>query len=128
MSRFYLFIAALSGLLVVALGAFGAHALEAKLTASMLVTWGKAVDYQMFHTLALAFTALLGMHYPADRWLKLSARLFMGGTILFSGSLYLLVLTGTRSLGMITPFGGVAFMLGWLSLSLFAARNYQLKI
>ncbi len=125
MSRFYLFIAALSGFLVVALGAFGAHALEAKLPSSLLVTWGKAVDYQMFHTLALALTASLGMHYPANRWLKLSARLFIGGMILFSGSLYLLVLTGTRSLGMITPFGGVAFMLGWLSLSFFAAHHYK---
>ncbi|MCU7843554.1 MAG: DUF423 domain-containing protein [Candidatus Thiodiazotropha sp. (ex Monitilora ramsayi)] len=121
MSRYLLLIAAISGMLVVILGAFGAHALEARVPAAHLIWWQKAVDYQGLHTLALLGTGLLALSYPS-RLLQIAGVLFLLGILLFSGSLYLLTLTGTRGLGMITPFGGTAFIAGWFTLALAAWR------
>jgi uncharacterized membrane protein YgdD (TMEM256/DUF423 family) len=92
----------------VAFGAFGAHALEARLTAERLQTFETAVRYQMLHALAILAAALLGGERAS-----LAGLLFVAGIALFSGSLYLLVLTGVRWLGAITPLGGVAFIAGW---------------
>ena len=103
---------ALSGLASVALGAYGAHGLPA----GSEVTWGKAVDYQALHALALVLVGVLAGRWPG-RAVRAAGALFVAGTLLFSGSLYLLVLSGVRGLGWLTPFGGVAFMLGWLALA-----------
>ncbi|WP_257286297.1 DUF423 domain-containing protein [Endozoicomonas sp. SESOKO1] len=116
---------AVSGMTAVALSAFGAHALEGVLSGQAMDTFQTAADYQFYHSLALVFVALLGINYPGSKKLKWSAGLFTVGIVLFSGSLYLLSLSGIRWLGMITPLGGVSFILGWLLLAVFAARDYS---
>jgi len=121
MARLILLAGAISGLLTVALGAFGAHGLENHLPSHHLVWWQKAVDYQGLHTLALLATGLFSLHKPTAT-LRLAGWSFVLGILLFSGSLYILALSGVRSFGMITPFGGLAFMLGWSSLALAAWR------
>ena len=102
----------------VALGAFGAHALRERVSETLLGTWETAVFYHLVHALALvvlaAFAARLG---AAAGWI---AVLFAGGILLFSGSLYALVLTGVRPLGMITPVGGIALIAGWAWLAVAA--------
>ncbi len=121
MARNFLIIAAISGLLLVMLGAFGAHALETRLPAGHLIWWQKAVTYQGLHTLALLGVGLLALSHPS-RSLQTAGWLFLAGILLFSGSLYLLALTGLRTLGMITPLGGSAFIGGWFALALAAWR------
>ncbi len=110
----------LAGLAVVA-GAFASHSLRSYLTDSALFIWQTAVRYQMYHSLALLVVAILmGLENLSNRWLKSSAIAFTIGIVLFSGSLYALSLTGIRWLGIITPVGGVAFIVGWISLAIFA--------
>jgi uncharacterized membrane protein YgdD (TMEM256/DUF423 family) len=115
--RMFIGLGAVSALAAVALGAYGAHALPA----DGATTWAKAVDYQMAHALGLLLVGVI-----AGRWSSRAVRwagvLLTAGTLLFSGSLYLLVLTGVRGLGWLTPFGGIAFMLGWLALAWAALR------
>jgi uncharacterized membrane protein YgdD (TMEM256/DUF423 family) len=108
----FLRLAAASGFVAVGLGAFGAHGLRNMLDATRLGTWETAVHYQMFHGLALLAVGLLAQRRDSVllRW---SGWSFVAGTALFSGSLYGLALTGVRWLGMITPLGGVGFLLGW---------------
>jgi uncharacterized membrane protein YgdD (TMEM256/DUF423 family) len=96
----------------VAIGAFGAHALKASLSPQDLTIFETGVRYQMFHGLGLLALAWAIGRWP-ERRLVPAAILLMAGTVVFSGSLYLLVLTGTRWLGAITPFGGVALIAGW---------------
>jgi uncharacterized membrane protein YgdD (TMEM256/DUF423 family) len=104
-------IAGIAGFLGVALGAFGAHALKAKVTPEMLAVWHTGVLYHLVHALALLALALFAKASGADiRW---GARFFLAGIALFSGSLYALALSGIKPLGAITPLGGVAFLLGW---------------
>lgn len=110
-------IAAVSGLLVVLLGAFGAHALETRIPAALLETWQTSVQYHMFHTLALFGVGLLQRDVELLPRLKFAARFFVAGIAIFCGSLYVLALTGITWLGAITPIGGVAFMAGWLQLA-----------
>ena len=121
MARRFLIIAALSGLLLVMLGAFGAHALEARLSPNHMIWWQKAVHYQGLHTLALLAVGLLALLHPG-RALNAAGWLFVIGILLFSGSLYTLTLTDLRALGMVTPFGGTAFIAGWVALALAAWR------
>jgi len=110
-------IAATSAALAVALGAFGAHALKARLAEADLLIWQTAVNYHIWHSLALlALGVLMNVVKPPSQLLW-SARSLLLGIIIFSGSLYLLVLTDTRWLGAITPLGGVAFIVGWLLLA-----------
>src|SRR5690625_784414 len=108
-----LIIGAINGFLAVALGAFGAHGLEGKISENALKTWDKAVNYQMFHTVSILITgiALLKIQSSSLVW---AGWMFLLGIILFSGSLYLYSTTGTRFLAMITPFGGIAFLIGWV--------------
>ena len=120
-----LLVGAISGMTAVALSAFGAHALEGTLTERAMKVFQTAADYQFYHSLALVFVALLGISYPASKKLKWSTCLFTAGIVLFSGSLYLLSLSGIRWLGVVTPFGGVSFILGWLMLAFFAVRDYS---
>ncbi len=121
MARRLLLLAALFGFLTVALGAFGAHALDSRLGAQALGWWAKAVHYQGLHTLALLACGLLGLHAPG-RALAVAGWAFALGILLFSGSLYLLAVTGLRWLGAVTPFGGSALLVGWVALGL-AARK-----
>lgn len=104
---------AVSGALLVLLGAFAAHGLDDHLTLAQRATYDTAVFYHAVHTLALLGVLNLTID---SRWLVRSAWCFAIGIVLFSGSLYALAVTGISPLGMITPFGGVAFILGWLLL------------
>jgi uncharacterized membrane protein YgdD (TMEM256/DUF423 family) len=106
---------ALSAGIAVAAGAFGAHALRTRLPPEMLAVFESAARYQMYHALGLLFVAWAATRWPGGA-VRASGWLFVVGTVLFSGSLYLLSITGTRWLGAITPAGGAAFIAGWLSL------------
>ena len=119
-NRLFLLMAALSGLLSVALGAFAAHGLKKLLTASQLETFHTGVEYQFMHTFALLFVALLPR---INQWINLAGWSFIIGIILFSGSLYVLTLSGIRSLAFITPFGGMFFLIGWACLFIYAWKN-----
>ena len=120
MDRLFISIGALSGFLAVAAGAFGAHALRDRLPADLLQVFQTGVSYQMYHALALVGVGILLARYSIDgsAWLTASGWLFLVGSVLFSGSLYLLALSGTTWLGAITPLGGVAFLAGWLALAI----------
>jgi uncharacterized membrane protein YgdD (TMEM256/DUF423 family) len=113
---------AISAFLAVAAGAFGAHALKARLSPEMLQVFETGARYQMYHALALFAAAVLAAD-PGNRPAVWAGRLFILGTVLFSGSLYALALSGLGRLGMITPLGGVAFLAGWLALALAARRS-----
>ncbi|MDY3330927.1 MAG: DUF423 domain-containing protein [Pelistega sp.] len=115
MLRFSIIFAAISGFLSVALGAFGAHALKHAISPEHLAVWHTAVLYQLVHTLAILAVAALSS-FTCTKWAKRSIILFMAGILLFSGSLYALVLVGIGKLGIITPIGGTCFLLAWLSL------------
>jgi uncharacterized membrane protein YgdD (TMEM256/DUF423 family) len=124
MSAVILVIAAINGFLVVAIGAFGAHGLQARLQETgYLATFETGVQYHMFHTLALLGLALLAMQAPESRLLSSAAWLFLAGIMLFSGSLYVLAITGISWLGAITPLGGLGFLAGWGCLSWVAASS-----
>jgi uncharacterized membrane protein YgdD (TMEM256/DUF423 family) len=99
-----------------ALGAFGAHALRARLDPGMLEIYRTGVLYQMFHALALLAVAALGPHLGRPR---LTAVLFAAGIVIFSGSLYTLAISGVRLWGAVTPFGGVCFIAAWVSMLIF---------
>lgn len=121
MDRVFFTLGAVSGLLGVAAGAFGAHALRERLAPDLLAVFETGARYQMYHALAL-----LAVGWATTRWpgpLPLWAGwLFAVGTLIFSGSLYLLALTGLRWLGAVTPAGGLCFLAGWLCLALAARR------
>jgi len=112
-SRRWARIGALSAGIAVAAGAFGAHALRARVDARALEVFETAARYQMYHALALLFVAWLAERAPASGAAHVAGWAFVVGTVLFSGSLYLMTLTGMTWLGAITPLGGVAFLLGW---------------
>ena len=122
MDRVFFIAGALSAFVGVAAGAFGAHGLKGRLDADMLTIFETGARYQMYHAFALVAAA-----WAAERWpstaVTASGWLFVAGTVLFSGSLYALSLSGVRWLGAITPFGGVAFLAGWLCLAWAAWRG-----
>jgi uncharacterized membrane protein YgdD (TMEM256/DUF423 family) len=120
MDRLFITIGALSGFIAVAAGAFGAHALRDRLSAAMLQVFQTGVTYQMYHALALVAVGFLLGRFSVDgsSFLTGAGWLFLVGTVLFSGSLYLLALSDIAWLGAITPLGGIAFLLGWLALAI----------
>ncbi|GAA0322379.1 DUF423 domain-containing protein [Oceanobacillus sp. FSL W7-1293] len=120
--KLFLIIGAILGFLAVAFGAFGAHGLEGRLSERALTNWGKAVDYQMFHTVAIVAVALLLGKFEGSSLFASSGWLFLAGIILFSGSLYIYALTGVKALAMITPIGGLAFLAGWVLLGIGAMK------
>src|SRR5689334_7298760 len=116
MERHFLGLGALSACIAVAAGAFGAHALRAAVSADRLEVWETAARYQMYHAIGLLVVAYLASQKTAGP-ARVTGWLFVAGTVLFSGSLYALTLTGITWLGAITPLGGVAFLVGWLVLA-----------
>ena len=120
MDRLFITLGALSGFVAVAAGAFGAHALRDRLTTTMLDVFQTGVTYQMYHALALVGVGILLARFSTDgsTWLTAAGWLFVAGSVLFSGSLYALALSGTTWLGAITPLGGIAFLIGWLALAI----------
>ncbi|HKJ04318.1 MAG TPA: DUF423 domain-containing protein [Geopsychrobacteraceae bacterium] len=121
--KIFVLLGSLNALLGVALGAFGAHGLKSKVAAEMLTVWQTGVQYHLIHALGLVLIGILCHLLPDAPLLRTSGWLMLVGTVLFSGSLYVLVLSGIRSFGMITPLGGVAFLIGWLLLALAAWRH-----
>ena len=123
MHRTYLIIAAVSGALAVAIGAFGAHGLKASVTPDVLEIYETGVRYQFYHTMALLAVGILFGAYPGKA-LTLAGIFFIGGILLFSGSLYLITLlkaagrSGSTAVGILTPLGGLLFIAGWASLCL----------
>lgn len=123
MDRTFMIFAALFGGLGVALGAFGAHALRERLPTDLLVIFETGVRYQVYHALALFGVVLAIARWPQSSLPVAAGWLFVIGVVIFSGSLYILALSGARWWGAITPIGGVAFLAGWLSLLIAAVRN-----
>ena len=107
----------------VAAGAFGAHALKARLAPDALALWHTAVDYHAWHALGLLGAGLLMLHWPNARAIRHAAWLFLAGIALFCGSLYALALGAPRITGVVTPFGGIAFVVGWIALAIHAGRH-----
>ena len=122
MQRLFLGFAAISGFLSVCLGAFAAHGLKHHIAAESLAIWQTGVQYQMYHALALLAIGLL-YQTQASKALKLSGLAFILGSFLFSGSLYALALGAPKALGVITPLGGLSFLVGWASLAVHALRR-----
>ncbi len=122
-ARIALFLGAVAMFAAVAAGAFGAHALAGRLAPDMAAVWQTAVAYQAWHALALGGVGLLRLHWPAHRGVGTAGWLFAAGIVLFSGSLYVLALTGARGFGAVTPVGGVAFLAGWAVLAWSVVRR-----
>lgn len=123
MGREFFVVAAISGFLAVALGAFGAHGLKARLSPELMSVYQTGVHYHFYHTAALLACALMlrsGLAHPA---LYVAGCSYIVGIVIFSGSLYVLALTGQRWLGMVTPLGGLAFLVGWLALLVAVIRS-----
>lgn len=113
MDKTFLLIGAVFGALGVGLGAFGAHGLRSRLSPEMLAVFETGVRYHMYHALAILLVAALMGRMDGGRLLPAAGWAFTGGILLFSGSLYVLALTGITVLGAITPLGGLAFLVGW---------------
>ena len=124
-ARLALTMGALLAMVSVALGAFGAHAHKGRLEADMAAVWQTAVQYHGWHALALLAAGLLLLHRPDAGAVAIAAWLFAAGIVLFSGSLYMLALTGTRGLGAVTPLGGLAFLAGWAAFAWGAWRTLE---
>lgn len=116
MQKNLLLYASINGFLAVTLGAFGAHGLESILNSDLLATFHTAVEYHMYHSLALLGTALLAFQFPQEKLVRIAGNLFLLGILFFSGSLYVLALSGISWLGAITPIGGVFFLAAWATL------------
>jgi uncharacterized membrane protein YgdD (TMEM256/DUF423 family) len=122
LDRLFFGIGCISAFLAVALGAFGAHALKNSLSPEMLATFEVGVRYQMYHALALLAVGWAHTRWPG-KFVAAGGWLFVAGTLLFSGSLCALSLSGERWLGAITPLGGVALFAGWLCLAWAALKR-----
>lgn len=119
-------IAAISGLMAVALGAFGAHALKKMISPEMLEVYKTGVQYQFYHTFALLAVGVL-MYFNTSKALQWSGYLFVVGILLFSGSLYVMTITGIKALGIITPFGGTVWITAWFLLLMHCRKINSLK-
>tara|TARA_R110000751_G_scaffold31212_3_gene79666 strand:- start:252 stop:626 length:375 start_codon:yes stop_codon:yes gene_type:complete len=113
MAKWLLLLASFSGFAGVALGAFAAHGLRNRLPENLLNAFQTGVHYQLWHTMALIAVALLLLRFPESSLFKATGVFFALGIVLFSGSLYLLALTGMGKLGMVTPLGGVTWLIAW---------------
>jgi len=122
MSRLFLSAAALSGFLAVCLGAFAAHGLKQQISAESLALWQTGAQYQIYHALALLAVGVLASSLH-KKSLKLSGLAFILGSVLFSGSLYALALGAPHWIGILTPIGGLSFLIGWLALFAAVCRH-----
>ena len=117
-AKLFLVVGAIAALLAVAFGAFGAHALKTRIAPELMPVYRTGVEYHFYHALGLLLIGLAAFHLPESAYLRSAGWAMLAGIVLFSGSLYLLALTGLTWLGAITPFGGTAFIAAW---ALFAA-------
>jgi uncharacterized membrane protein YgdD (TMEM256/DUF423 family) len=122
-AKLFLILGSANAMLAVILGAFGAHALKARLDESLLKVYHTGVEYHFYHALGLILIGIIALNIPVNIWLKNAGWMMLAGIFLFSGSLYLLSLLNMRWLGMITPIGGLLFILSWLSLCIFILKT-----
>lgn len=124
MTRTFVLLGSINAFLAVALGAFGAHALKSRLAPELLTIWQTGVTYHLAHALGLLLIGVLLHQHAEGFFIRWAGWLLLAGIVLFSGSLYLLAITGVRALGAITPLGGVALLGGWAALAaaMFKAR------
>ena len=127
MRKGFFLLAALSGFMSVVLGAFAAHGLKTVASPEMIVIFNLGVEYQFYHTFALISVAFAG-HWFSSRLLDWAGYLFIVGMTLFSGSLYIYALFGTKWTGLITPIGGVCFLVGWLLIAVAVWRNRVVEL
>jgi uncharacterized membrane protein YgdD (TMEM256/DUF423 family) len=125
MAKLFIILGSCSGMLAVVFGAFGAHALKDRLDDYGMGVFETAVQYHFYHTFALLAVGIIALSQPQSVMLKSSGWLFLIGLLIFSGSLYLISLTGMRWLGAVTPLGGLAFIGGWACL---AAAAWKLLV
>lgn len=123
LAKLFLFLGAVNAFLAVGFGAFGAHALRARISPEMLTVWHTGNQYHFYHALGLVAVGLLSAQLPPGALMKWTGWLMLLGIVLFSGSLYLLALSGVRWLGAVTPFGGTAFLAAWLLLAIAVLRG-----
>lgn len=119
----FIVIGAAAMALGVVLGAFGAHGLKARLTPDLLAVYQTGVEYHLYHALGLILVGILVVQFPHISGLKVGGWLLLAGILVFSGSLYVLAISGVRWLGAITPIGGLAFIVGWLWIAWSLARG-----
>ena len=122
-AKLFLLLGSVNAMLAVILGAFGAHALKAKLDTTLLNVYHTSVEYHFYHALGLILIGIIAMNIPVTIWLKNAGWTMLSGIILFSGSLYLLSILNIRWLGMVTPLGGMLFIFSWLSLFIAIIKN-----
>ncbi|MFS0788493.1 DUF423 domain-containing protein [Shouchella sp. 1P09AA] len=122
MGRLFILIGAIVMALSVAIGAFGAHGLEGRISERMLKNYQTGVQYHMIHGVGLLFVGVLSLKMTANQMVNGAGWAFLVGIVLFSGSLYVMALTGITKLGAITPIGGLAFIIGWVLLGIAAMR------
>jgi len=118
MFKLFVSLGSINALIAVALGAFGAHALKSRLSPEMVAVFETGVQYHFYHALGLLAVGLIAAHLPESSLLKWSGWLMAAGIIVFSGSLYILSITGIKWLGAITPIGGTAFIIAWVLLTI----------
>lgn len=122
--KWFIILGSINMALAVALGAFGAHGLEGKVTEKMLSTWSTGTHYHIIHALALLAIGIFASKFEnVPSLLTIGGWLIFAGIVIFSGSLYVLVLTGVTKFGMITPIGGVSFVIGWILIAISAAKH-----
>ena len=115
-AKLFLLLGGINALLAVIMGAFGAHALKVRLDEALLKVYQTGSEYHFYHALGLVLLGVLAINIPINIWLKISGWSMLVGIILFSGSLYLLSIFNLRWLGMVTPAGGLLFIIAWISL------------
>ncbi len=123
-AKLFLFLGAINALLVVVLGAFGAHALKARLPQEMMAVYQTGIQYHFYHAVGLLIIGLVAAQIPVSGWLKGAGWLMLAGIIIFSGSLYTLSLSGIRGFGAVTPIGGAAFIIAWALLAVAVLRAH----
>jgi len=112
-AKLFLVLGCIAALLAVAFGAFGAHALKARIAPDLMSVYRTGVEYHFYHALGMILVGLAAFHLPESAWLRAAGWAMLAGVVLFSGSLYLLAFTGVGWLGAITPVGGAAFIAAW---------------
>lgn len=117
MFKLFTALGSINALISVLLGAFGAHALKARLSTEMMDIFQTGVQYHFYHALGLLAVGIIAYHLPESSWLRWSGWLMFAGILIFSGSLYILSTTGIKWLGAITPIGGTAFIIAWVLLT-----------
>jgi len=122
-AKLFLTLGGIAALAAVLIGAFGAHGLKERIATELMPVYKTGVEYHFYHALGLILVGLAAFHLPESGFLSAAGWAMTAGIVLFSGSLYLLALTGVRWLGAITPFGGIAFLLGWGLFALAAIKS-----